>query len=404
MERTGRVGRPTDMNTRTRRLLALAAVTATVLAGCGSQKAADDGGSDGIDDGTYVATTATVDGADHPLVPGSQIVLTVDGGRISLNSGCNQMSGDATWSDGSLRLDALAMTEMGCAEPLMAQDSWLATVFTGTLAVDGDAGGFTLTKGGTELSFDPQEPVADAPLAGTPWTLTSMGTGGADGAVSSVPQGVISTFEITGDKISLSPGCNSVGGKVVVTDTTLTASRMISTMMACVDARGEVEKEIMDIFSGPLDYAIDGEQVTLTAADGRFLVYQVDHGTDPEPTSSALQGTTWQLEQTMQSDDSSATGTSFSDTKATLRFEGEKVLVNTGCNVGNGSVTISGDTITVGPLMLTKKACRASEGRVEGAVLGVLEGGPVTWTLKGDRLWLTSADGASELLYRARAT
>ena len=57
-----------------------------------------------------------------------------------------------------------------------------------------------------------------------------------------------------------------------------------------------LEKEIMDIFSGPLDYAIDGEQVTLTAADGRFLVYQVDHGTDPEPTSSALQGTTWQLE------------------------------------------------------------------------------------------------------------
>ena len=402
MERTGRVGRPTDMNTRTRRLLALAAVTATLVAGCGSQQAADDGGSDRIGDGTYVATTATVDGADHPIVPGSQIVLTVDGGRISLNSGCNQMSGDATWSDGSLSLDALAMTEMGCAEPLMAQDAWLSTVFSGTLVVDGDAAGFTLSKGGTEVSFDPQEPVADAPLAGTPWTLTSIGTGGADGAVSSVPQGVISTFEITGEKISLSPGCNGVGGKVVVTDTTLTASGLISTMMACEDARGDVEKQIMDIFAGPLEYAIDGEQVTLTAADGRFLVYQVDHGTDPEPVSSALQGTTWRLVQTSQADGSSATGSSVpGSVKVTLRFEGEKVLVNTGCNVGNASMTIAADTMTVGPLMLTRKACRGDEGAVEGAVRAVLEGGPVTWVLNGDQLLLTSADGASELLYQA---
>ncbi|MFN8193548.1 MAG: META domain-containing protein [Nocardioidaceae bacterium] len=391
------------MNTSLRRTSALLPVLALALAACGSQtgSASDGGGSGAPDDGAYVVTTATVDGQDHPLVDGAQVVLTVDGGRISLTGGCNQMSGDADWSGDALTLGALASTEMACAEPLMQQDTWLSSVFSGTLEVDREGSGFVLTQGGTVMTFDRQEPVADASLVGTRWTLDSMGAGGDDGSVSSVPAGVTAWFQIDGDRIQLSPGCNSAGGNAVVDGSTLTVSRLVSTMMACEDARGDVEREIMDVFSQPLEVVVDGQSLTLTAPDGRFLGWRVT-GDDPAPATPSLEGTTWRLSALGHTDGDSGSMASVPEkVEPTLTFQDGRLLVDTGCNRGSASVTVTGDTLELGPLMLTKMACRPPAAKVEAAVVAVLDTGGVTWSIRDDGLHLRS-DVGDELVLEAR--
>lgn len=263
-------------------LLPVVVTSALLLAGCGSGDegadpgASDSGDSSSVADGTYVADSVTVDGADHPLVPGSQIVLTVDGESVHLNAGCNGMSGGATWTSGSLTVGNLAMTQMGCEQPLMDQDTWLAEVFSGKLEVASGDDGFTVTKDDTVIAFVEQQPAVDAPLQDTLWTLESIGSGGGDdSAVSSVPGKVTSTLKISEGRIHLSPGCNQMNGRVEVTDSTITTDKLASTRMACADERGDVEREVALIFdSGPLDYVIEGDALTLTASDGSMLVYR----------------------------------------------------------------------------------------------------------------------------------
>ena len=79
-------------------------------------------------------------------------------------------------------------------------------------------------------------------------------------------------------------------------------------------------------------------------------------------------------------------------------IKGGRAEVNLGCNRGGGSVEVTADTLTFGPLMTTKMACEAGPGSVESAMVGVLTG-PVTYTIDADVLTL-NANGAG-LIFRA---
>jgi heat shock protein HslJ len=399
------------MNIRTSRLLALLAAPLLLLASCGSQTA-DGPGAGGAADapsGPYLSTTVTVDGQDHPLVDGKQIRLVVDNGQLALSAGCNQMGGPATWSGDTVTLGVMAMTEMGCAEPLMAQDAWIADFFSGTLKVATDGDDFTLTKDGTAMTFTPEIPPAAAPLAGTRWTLTSIGSGGSpDATVSSVPAGVDSGFQIDGDQISIWPGCNTGSGKVVVGDSTISATRIATTMMACTDERGDVEQEVLAFFnSGSLDFVIDGDTLTLTASDGKFLTYVVDDSgsgsgtTNPDP--SVIQGITWNLTQISTVDGDTATGGSIpADVTASLELHPDMAFVNTGCNRGRGRVDYAEGSLTITALALTKMACRGPAADVDAAVHAVLgTDAPATWTFDGTQLVVSTPDGSTSLTYEA---
>lgn len=397
------------MNTRSNPLLALVAALLLLLTACGSATGgdtADDGGADGaggVEPGTYQSASVTVDGVDHPLVDGKPIVLTVRDDGISLNSGCNTMTGPVTVDGDQWVLDSLAMTEMACDEPLMTQDSWISALFSGTLTVSVDGDGFRLTKGGTVVTFSPEVPAAAAPLVGTTWVLTGIGLGGSpDSPVSSVPAGVDSSFLIEGDRISLRPGCNTAGGKVTVGDDTLGIGRLASTMMACTDARGDVERDLMSFFQpGPLTYAIDGDALTLTAPDGRYLTYAAQQPAPPaDPVS--IQDIAWRLTQYAVTDADSASATAIPDgVTSTIQLSATHAMVNTGCNRGRGTVSYGDDgTLAVAELALTKMACRGLAADVDRVVVAVLNT-PVQWTVDGDQLTLTSADGTTQLMYAA---
>lgn len=241
-----------------------------LLAACGSNDTADDTGSATPPaDGDYVAT-----GLSDPFSGTDEVALTIEDGRISARANCNTLMGTATWDDGTLSTDGMASTQMGCPDDAAAQDAWLIELFESEPGFETEGDGFTLTGDSGSLTFQPRSAVhPDVALQGTGWTLTAIGTGGEDGAVSSVPMGVKSTFYLEDGKLRLRPGCNTGRSMVELTDDQIFIQAIALTRMACEGDAGEVENQVLAVLDGTVDYDIDGDQLTLTGESGDFLVY-----------------------------------------------------------------------------------------------------------------------------------
>ena len=79
---------------------------------------------------------------------------------------------------------------------------------------------------------------------------------------------------------------------------------------------------------------------------------------------------------------------------------GWDVTFSTGCNQGHGPVEVGTEVMDFGDLATTKMACPDAVGALETTFLGVLGRG-TTYTLEGNRLTLTAADGKSGLVFVA---
>jgi heat shock protein HslJ len=79
---------------------------------------------------------------------------------------------------------------------------------------------------------------------------------------------------------------------------------------------------------------------------------------------------------------------------ATLTFNADgTVTVQPGCNSGRGDYTVEGDTISFGPIALTRMACAGAAGQVETDVLLILGAGDVQYSIDAGTLTLETADG-----------
>ena len=76
---------------------------------------------------------------------------------------------------------------------------------------------------------------------------------------------------------------------------------------------------------------------------------------------------------------------------AAIQIADGRIQVNAGCNTGGGIVEVAADTITFGPIGLTKMACRPDVMTVETAVMTVLSG-TAGYTIDADALTLTAGD------------
>jgi putative lipoprotein len=70
-------------------------------------------------------------------------------------------------------------------------------------------------------------------------------------------------------------GCNGFGGRYTHSGNVLSFSHMISTMMACAGPNGDdintQEQAFLSILSGDVREAVSGDELSLTAIDGRTL-------------------------------------------------------------------------------------------------------------------------------------
>jgi heat shock protein HslJ len=231
----------------------------------GSSQPPDGGGSGGIDGRTFLSTAI----AGRALVPGSQVRLSFEDGRVAAQAGCNSMSGSYAVDGGRLAVGALAMTEMGCDPALMDQDAWLGEFLDGaTIALAGDT--LTLARDGVTLTLlDREVADPDRPLVGTRWVVDGLVSGDA---VSSVPGGVIAALVFSDGEVAVEAGCNSGGGPAEVDDATITFGPIALTEMACGPDAMAVEQVVTAVLAGTADYAIEADVLTLRGAGSGLLL------------------------------------------------------------------------------------------------------------------------------------
>jgi heat shock protein HslJ len=223
----------------------------------------------------FLSTGVTEDGNPRPLVEGTQIRLNFneDGTGFGATAGCNSMGGTARIEDGQLVVGDLATTEMGCDEARHAQDEWLADFLTGRPAMTLTGPDMVLSGGGTEVRLSDREVAdPDRPLRGTKWVVDGVVSGDA---ASSVPQGAeafIVFSETEEDAFGGNTGCNGMGGKAVVADTTIEFSEVITTKMFCDDDRGDLERAVIEVLDGEVTFKVEADRLTLNHPDGKGLM------------------------------------------------------------------------------------------------------------------------------------
>ncbi|MEM6673615.1 MAG: META domain-containing protein [Planctomycetota bacterium] len=221
-------------------------------------------------------------------------------------------------------------------------------------------------------------------LDGTSWTLKDL-------AGQSAAPGTTPTMQFEGGTISGTDGCNRYNGGYEVEGNAfrLTGS-MMSTQMACPD-------EIMSFAQAYLAALTDARTVRL---DGDDLVMQNAGAATVAtfaPVSQSLAGTSWTITN-LNNGKAAVTGV-IAETNLALNFVDEKsVAGSSGCNRFSGSYTQDGETITIGPLAVTRMMCAEPEGVMEQETLCLraLEAARVL-RVEGNRLELRNETGALQI-------
>ncbi|MFF5723515.1 META domain-containing protein [[Kitasatospora] papulosa] len=246
--------------------------------------------------------------------------------------------------------------------------SALAVLTAFTLAACGTESGSGAGSGDSGDSGDGSGTVRTEPaVTGVHWNVSSLTAGGRR---TTAPDGAHVEIDSEG-KATGSLGCNRFTADVRLDGDKVTVGRSTSTGMACAKEVQQFETAMGKVFHGELTAAVAGEgqakTLTLTTAQGDSLVLTAE---PPAP----LTGTVWKVTGLVSGSVASSLPAGTED-KAHLTFgEDGSVEGNLGCNSFHGRATVSGSTLTFGPLASTRKMCPGPEMKLERSLLGVLKG------------------------------
>jgi heat shock protein HslJ len=217
----------------------------------------------GLDGRTFVSSAVTDGGAERPLVPGTEVALRFENGRVSADAGCNTMGGAYRVANGRLLVDEMAMTALGCDAPRHEQDDWLADFLGSGPMFALSAHDLALTDGDTAISFvDRAAARPDRPIVGPVWTVESLLQ--ADIA-SSVPAGTTATLQFAADgTVAIDAGCNTGQARMTADGTRVTFSDIGVTRRACAGPEAQLEAAVLSVLGAP--------QVELSVEDGVMTI------------------------------------------------------------------------------------------------------------------------------------
>jgi len=230
---------------------------------------------------------------------------------------------------------------------------------------------------------------SEDPFGTATWVLTAATIDGDDvDLLDSHPV----TITVNGANVNGTAACNSYSG-ALANDGDVVFGDFAVTEMACdPPAAMELEGVYLGALGTITTAELDGDTLVLTSetAELRFG--------EEEPMADAdLVDTDWMLESLVDGD---AVSSVIADMEIDLLLEGGGAISGTdGCNRFNGTYTLDGDSLEVGPLAQTRMAC-SEEINAQAALIVSVLSQPTTVTISGDSLELTAADG-SGLVYRA---
>ncbi|MFD0415143.1 META domain-containing protein [Streptomyces sp. NPDC127108] len=266
----------------TQTLTVLAA--AGLLAACGSESDSGDGGSDKAGPGNsgsgkgggsessltgvrWNVDSLTVDGKKK-AAPNGAYVKFGGKGTAAGNFGCNGYGAKASVKGDTVHFEPGQHTEMAC-DALDFEKS-LARAMDGKLKAQVDDERLTLTTAdGDRIAFSAE---AGAPLKGTEWTVTSVGTGDS---TTSLPKDLNDKIKLTFTKdgaVRGNLGCNDVTANASASDGKIELGQPRATRKMCPGDVMPTERALLKLFDGKVSYKLDHRTLTLTAPDGKTTV------------------------------------------------------------------------------------------------------------------------------------
>jgi heat shock protein HslJ len=255
-----------------RSVLTVAAVLALSAASCADD--GDDGSGDGggtLEGVTWVLQASSIDELVADAPANARVDLVFTAGEIAGQSACNRYGGPYETDGSSISFGDLFSTNMACEQPLMDVEAAYLGALSGVDAFEVSAEELVLTGGDVRLAFDAEAAPEPLALVGTAWSLDSVGTG--SDAVSSPLAGTEVTLELLGDgTASGSGGCNRFNTSYETDGATISFGPVASTRMACEEDVMDQEAMVLGALESAATYAIVGDVLTLSDADGGFLV------------------------------------------------------------------------------------------------------------------------------------
>ncbi len=243
-----------------------------VLTGCGSTNpSAPESDAVAPASGEYLSSPAS----SLPLVPGTQVQLTLDGSSLSASAGCNSLVGSYSLDGATLVVRDIASTMMGCTEDLMDQDGRLSAFLTGRPVVSTSPDGFTLTGEGDATLVMVERAVADPDrtLESTVWVLNGL----IDGEVASSAAGYDGiTLLFAGGAATLTSSCSTAATSytLVPPGTLETATMTVAAFPGSGDCAviNEGVNAVAALFGGTLDATVEAGTLTLMR-DGKGATF-----------------------------------------------------------------------------------------------------------------------------------
>ncbi|MEU7060168.1 META domain-containing protein [Streptomyces sp. NPDC046197] len=253
------------------RIILTAAVALAPLAvACGSEKVGSGpgGARQSVAGVHWSVDSLTLDGRTS-RAPGNAYLRIGEDGRAEGNLGCNSFGSTARLTDDRVVFRRTWATEMACPGVPMAFEQKLSrTLADGALkaAVTGDR--LTLTTDAGDAVHLTKE--RDAPLYGTKWTVTALGSHGTSVSLPKNAKPYLVLDRASG-KVTGSLGCNHVWAQATVRDGHITFGRASTTRMMCDASLMRTEKSLLRLFDGTATYRLDHRTLTLTSQNGESV-------------------------------------------------------------------------------------------------------------------------------------
>lgn len=176
-------------------------------------------------------------------------------------------------------------------------------------------------------------------------------------------------------------GCNTLSGPVQLDGGKLELPGELSmTEMGCDALRHAQDEWLARLLGSSPTWRLDGDELTVTSADAELVLLDRSVAEPDKP----IEGTKWLVDTIFTGETAASLP---AGATAHLTFANGSVTGSTGCNALEGPATISGTSITFGPLTMTRKACPEDLAEVERAMVAVLEG-EVPFEIESDQLTL----------------
>jgi heat shock protein HslJ len=242
-------------------------VTLLLLVACTAAPGPTPSLTERLDGRAFLSTSVTEGGGPRDLVPGTRIRISFSAGNLGARAGCNALGGAFRLDGGRLVVDSLSTTDMGCDQPLMDQDTWLARFLTAGPALVLAGNDLTLAGGGTTIVLlDRRIADPDRPLVGTVWRVEALMAGQATESLPSDAPARL-TFGADG-RLAIETGCNTGEAAFVVDGGSISITGIGLTKKACPGPHAEQETAIVSVLRADrLAVTIEASSLILSAGE-----------------------------------------------------------------------------------------------------------------------------------------